>query len=292
MLDYFSYFASTPESTAWGLEVTASGRTRVAAGQHYPPRRHPQDHHFSWACGRTLDTMQIVLILSGAGRLETKATGLIRITAPMAFVLLPGVWHRYEPFGQTGWDESWVEVRGRSVDALIKARVFSRQHPVRVGVSQTRMEDALDIVHARATIGNPGFDAERVAGAFSVMAAWESARDDGGPRNHLIAKIRKAERYLAAHCNGQVSIEQAARHVGMAYSHFRGTFRTQTGYSPWQYVLHLRLNRARRMLASSDSPLSIIADSLGFNSSFHLSALFKRSYGISPHYWRRKIREQ
>jgi hypothetical protein len=42
--NYFHYSPATPELRRWGLGVTASGCTRIAAGSAYPPERHPEDH--------------------------------------------------------------------------------------------------------------------------------------------------------------------------------------------------------------------------------------------------------
>jgi len=66
----------------------------------------------------------------------------------------------------------------------------------------------------------------------------------------------------------------------------RRAFRAQTGFAPWQYVMHLRLTRARRLLASSDAKLDEVAARVGFSSGFHLSFAFKRAFGQSPDTWR------
>jgi AraC-like DNA-binding protein len=86
-----------------------------------------------------------------------------------------------------------------------------------------------------------------------------------------------------------VNVEALARRLGVAYSHFRREFKGHTGFAPWQYVLHLRLSRARRMLAAGDATLDEIAARLGFSSAFHFSATFKQSCGVSPDVWRKRL---
>lgn len=288
--NYFKYFPASSALLPWGIGLTAAGFTRIAAGQAYPPPRHPEDHQLDWARGRVLDATQIVLISAGRGTFEARPGGTHAIRAGMAFLLLPKVWHRYRPDPATGWEESWIEIQGPVVDALNQDRVLSASSPVRTEGFGAGLDQTLDAVHARARLTRTVFDPELSALALGVIAAWDrSARD--GPRESRVAKaIAKAERYLVDHCREPVNIEALAREVGIAYSHFRRLFKEQTGYSPWQYVVRLRLGFARRILSSSEATLDDAAAQLGFGSGFHLSRTFKQTYGISPAQWRRELK--
>jgi len=101
----------------------------------------------------------------------------------------------------------------------------------------------------------------------------------------MIAESELVERHA-----GSPDLEELARRLGVSYSHLRRAFKAHTGFSPWQYVLQVRLLRARRLLASGDETLQAIADEVGFGSPFHFSAAFKKAYGESPDRWRKRIR--
>ena len=101
--------------------------------------------------------------------------------------------------------------------------------------------------------------------------------------------VHRAERYLNDHYREAIQIEALAAQLGVAYSHFRRAFRAHTGFSPWRYVIHLRLTRARALMASSNATLEDIATQTGFSSGFHLSSTFKQAYGLAPDPWRKAL---
>jgi AraC-like DNA-binding protein len=251
--------------------------------------QHPADHHFGWEHGRILEALQIVLITAGCGQFESHGTKPQVIAAGCAFMLFPGVWHRYRPDPATGWVENWVEVRGATVNRLLRRKIFSPKTPVLRSALPTEIETCLNAVHARARQPQSGFDSELATRGLAVLAAWEQARVAPQRQTRMAKAVAEAERQLSHHLAERVNIAQLARRLGVAYSHFRMAFKLHTGYAPWQYMLHLRLERARRLLVSSDATLEEVAGRLGFSSAFHLSAAFKRAYGAAPSHWRRRF---
>lgn len=286
---YFRYFACGPESRRWGLALTGAGFSAIPAGAPYPIGQHPSDHHFDWERGRVLEALQVVLIVNGRGWFESQATGRRVIEPGTAFVVLPKTWHRYRPDPGTGWTESWIEVQGSTVESLLRARVFSAQQPVRKIEPDAGLEETLDALHHQARSAGPGFSAELSAAAFGVLAAWEKADRVQPARSRISRAVGEAERVLAERLHEPVNLQAIAKRLGVGYTHFRRAFKAHTGFAPWQYVLHLRLSRARRLLASSEITLEALAQQLGFSSAFHLSSAFKRAYGIAPEHWRRQL---
>ena len=289
--DYFRYFTPSAEMPAWGLALTAAGCTRIAPGSAYPPKLHPADHHFSWDHGRVLEALQIVLITAGSGQLEFRGRPLQRIAAGSAFVVVPKVWHRYRPDPVTGWTESWLEVQGPVVNRLLARKVFSVRDPVRRAALAAGLEGSLESVHSTARDAPHGFNPELSARAFAVLAAWAKAAEHQLEPTPMRRAVLAAERQLAEHYTEAVNIQELARELGVAYSHFRRAFQNHTGFSPWKYVIHLRLTQARRFLAGSAATIETIATDLGFSSGFHLSSTFKQVYGIAPDRWRRRMQE-
>jgi len=288
-VDYFRYFPVFREAATWGLAVTAAGFTRIRPHTPYPPARHPADHQFDWSRGRVLEALQIVLITAGRGQFEVRGAKPLTIEAGTAFMLFPGVWHRYRPEPATGWEESWVELTGETVNRLLREKAISAKSPVLRTALAAGLEGLLAAVHARARHPSPGFNPELAARGLALLAAWKQAGLSAQRESRLSLAVAAAEHHLAEDLAAPVNVAQLASRLGVAYSHFRQAFKAHTGYAPWQYMLHLRLAQARRQLAGSDATLEEIAGRLGFSSAFHLSAAFKRAYGTAPALWRRRF---
>lgn len=287
--DYFRYFTIPDEVATWGVAVTGAGCTHIPPGTPYPPVRHPADHHFEWTRGRVLEALQVVLITAGRGWLETRTTKPKAIEAGDAFLLFPRLWHRYRPDPITGWMESWVELRGATVQKILRAGALIPRAPVLPGALAAGLEFALGAVHARARQPRPGFDPELAVRGLAVLAAWQTAQQTSPQQSHIKLAVAEAERHLGAHLAEPVNVALLARRLGVAYSHFRKAFKTHTGFAPWQYMIHLRLLHARRILAASDATLDEVAARVGFSSGYHLSARFKQAYGVAPDRWRRQF---
>ncbi|MFT3782121.1 MAG: AraC family transcriptional regulator [Nibricoccus sp.] len=291
--DYFHYLPASPELSHWGVGVTAVGAARIAPAAPYPPATHPSDHYFAWSRGRRLDAYQIVLITAGRGFFETRETGKCEVEAGSAFMLFPKVWHRYRPDPVLGWEEKWTEFRGPVADDLLRAGVLEATSPIRKTALAAGLETIVGGIHARVRHAQqPGFDPELSARMLSALAIWQSCGRATPARSRLVRAVAEAEKHLADNLSEPVNIEELARKLGVAYSHFRRAFKLHTGSAPWQYVLHQRLDRARRLLSAGENTLEDIAARLGFSSAFHLSAAFKQAFGVAPDKWRRQFATQ
>jgi AraC family transcriptional regulator len=84
-------------------------------------------------------------------------------------------------------------------------------------------------------------------------------------------------------------LSSLATETGYSRRHFLRTFRASTGLSPYQYILRLRLERARQLMHKRPLTLLDIALESGFTSNAHLSNAFRQHFGISPSNYRRSL---
>ncbi|MEM6424425.1 MAG: AraC family transcriptional regulator [Cyanobacteria bacterium P01_D01_bin.128] len=92
--------------------------------------------------------------------------------------------------------------------------------------------------------------------------------------------------YIYAHLGRDISLHQLAQLVGLSPHHFSQLFKHSTGLSPYQYVIHCRVNRAKALLKNSREPIAAIAHTVGFTDQSHLNRHFKRIVGVTPRQFR------
>jgi AraC family transcriptional regulator len=74
-------------------------------------------------------------------------------------------------------------------------------------------------------------------------------------------------------------LDDLARLSGLSTNHLVECFTREVGVPPRHYLLQVRIDRAQEMLVQSDLPITALALELGFSSSQHFAATFKRLTG-------------
>ncbi len=98
--------------------------------------------------------------------------------------------------------------------------------------------------------------------------------------------VQDAKKYIAERLGEELTVEAVAEHINMSKSHFSRIFKQQTGFSPYEFILASRLNKAKDYLQKTDLTVSQIAFEVGFNSSANFIYFFKQNTGLSPNKFR------
>ncbi len=104
-------------------------------------------------------------------------------------------------------------------------------------------------------------------------------------------KLIRSLDYIHENFNKNLSVQHLAELEHLSVSRFYTVFKENTGYSPSEYIIVLRINRACSMFMQTDMTVKEIAAQVGYKDSFYFSRLFKKYMKTSPCTYKKRIRQ-
>ncbi|NJM70233.1 MAG: helix-turn-helix transcriptional regulator [Scytonema sp. RU_4_4] len=106
--------------------------------------------------------------------------------------------------------------------------------------------------------------------------------------SHL--KLRQAIEYINQNLEKDLGLAEVATVVGMSMYHFSRLFKQSTGFSPHQYVMNCRIERAKRLLTKTEEAIDQICQQVGFQSQSHFTNVFRKFIGTTPKAYRKQVK--
>jgi AraC family transcriptional regulator len=128
-------------------------------------------------------------------------------------------------------------------------------------------------------------EALSIAFVLQLLAAHghRIGRKPLAPRGRLGAEpLRRVTEFAHEHLASSLTLRTLARVADYSPFQFARLFRATTGWSPHQFVLSLRLERACRLLRQPDAKVADVALATGFFDQAHLTNVFRKSFGLTP----------
>ena len=105
--------------------------------------------------------------------------------------------------------------------------------------------------------------------------------------------MKRIINYLNENYEHKISLDQIAHNMYLSPVYISKIFKEETGESPINYLIKIRLERAKDILSSSCcGSIKSIANAVGYDDVYHFSKLFKKYYGISPQNYRKTLLEK
>ncbi|MBO7632795.1 MAG: response regulator [Lachnospiraceae bacterium] len=105
--------------------------------------------------------------------------------------------------------------------------------------------------------------------------------------------ISDAKLYMAQHfTDPNLMLQDVAKAVNMSNSRFSTVFSQQNGQTFTEYLIYLRLNKAKELLRQTNFKTSQIARESGYNDAHYFSYIFKKNVGMTPSEYRTQYQNQ
>ena len=288
MDDFRSYFSKSDLDSKWGLSIINAGHTNVAPNTQYPISHHPDNYKLNFKEGRILNELQVVYIANGSGVFESKTAGVVNVTSGSVFFVFPGEWHRYSPNKKTGWEEYWIGLSGAFMEHIVLNEFIQPKNPV------LKLNSSSDILNLFLNIfeilRGEAMGFQQVASGASLMLIgkiYSLALEKNFDYNKYSSIIFDAKKIYIKKIKTSITPQVVADELNIGYSLFRKIFKAYTGFSPNQYLIELRINKAKDLLRTTNMPINEVGFEVGFQSHYYFSKLFKEKSGQTPSDWRK-----
>jgi len=99
-------------------------------------------------------------------------------------------------------------------------------------------------------------------------------------------KLRLVLDFIDVNYAGDLGLSELAAVAGMSTFHFAREFKRATGATPHQYLIRLRIERAKELLSRSEMSLVDVGFKAGFSHQSHFTRLFRKLTGTTPQSYR------
>ncbi len=109
---------------------------------------------------------------------------------------------------------------------------------------------------------------------------------------NVTRNINKSIKFLQENYSNEFCMEEAARAANLSTYHFIRVFKSQTGKTPYEFFMDIKMQKAKEMLKDHTQAITEIYSTLGFSSSSHFARVFKKTTGTAPNAYRKKHVEE
>lgn len=212
------------------------------------------------------------------------------------FVLIPP--HIPYSFGADAsdpWTIYWLHFQGKLSEQ------FYLPHPAPQSIlpgEYSRLQDRIQLFEEIYSSFSMGYIREYMVYSsmclymFLASFIWlEQYRHIRIPSHKEYPFSSKVIHYMQENIERNLSLSDLASYLKYSPSHFSMLFQRETGVSPINYFLQLKMQKACQYIVLTNLKLNEIATKLGFEEPAYFSRLFTKVMGISPSAYRKKEAE-
>lgn len=141
-------------------------------------------------------------------------------------------------------------------------------------------DEALDLVMALAAL-----DVVRAHATSDRLERLERSRAGLVDR-----RLRRSIEFMHDNFDRELALGEIAEAAYLSEFHFARLFKRITGVTPHAYLAGLRVEHARRMLATTDRSIAEIGAAVGYQSASHFGKVFRQATGFTPTEYRELAR--
>lgn len=204
----------------------------------------------------------------------------------------PRTEHKYWPDPVAPWTIHWMHVSGPEARQFEKTIGLALDNPViQIGIQP----EIIYLFNMLYQLAKPIFERRRAAAVQACARLILSRiaicpRSHSGSREH-VQGIQQMQCYMERMVDRRLDLDHFAERFGTSPAHFSRVFKRHMHFSPIEYFLRLKMQKACSLLATTRLSVKEVATQLSFEDQNYFSRSFKRIIGMSPRAYRHGILE-
>lgn len=244
-------------------------------------------HHVERAKGSPENI--IFYCAGGSGWYETEL-GFFRVESNQFFMLPSNQRHRYGADSEDPWSIYWIMFSGKlskSILGVDTVKHFLKPHTLLHPQKFLDLfEDMYETLSEGYTINNLLLSNINL---WAILMLFIHQKVDRN-RKSRDTRVTKIINYMKENIARNLSVHEIAAVIPLSSSHLHTLFKSQTGYSPLDYFIHLKVQLTCDYLNDTSLRIKEIAALVGYKDPYLFSRIFTKVMGQSPRKYRSTLR--
>ncbi|GAA3412634.1 AraC family transcriptional regulator [Paenibacillus hodogayensis] len=199
--------------------------------------------------------------------------------------------HYYETASGV-WDMDWLHFNGGSSQSYAEL-ILRNAGPVHALAADTIIPSRLELLlQAQRTkpIHSDILSSKWIVEMLSELLIQSVYKEPDSKDMTCPPYILEIMNEMERNCSAKITLDDLAEQHSFSKYHLAREFKRYTGYSPTEYVTHVRLSLAKEMLKFSDLTIAQIAEQVGYQQASFFIKTFKQREGVTPLEFRKRWR--
>jgi len=280
---------------------------------HYPPadvlenvRRHPLGVGLHVIClgwfpkargsgierPHGLDECIMIFCTKGKGWLEIDGRR-VAVGAGEVLIVPPNKAHAYHADDEDPWSIHWAHFSGTAA-ASYASLLPPHDHVMMLPAGD--FKEIANMFRESYRLASTGFTERTLLLVSHILRHalgilfFQIGTSLRGSARAIAHDLTKSIEFMRANVACSLTLQELSRHAGLSPARFSSLFRDQTGSSPVEHHIRLRMQAACHYLDTTALSVKEVAAELGYDDPYYFSRIFQKTLGCSPLAYRRSVK--
>ncbi|MFA9190704.1 AraC family transcriptional regulator [Flavobacterium sp. FZUC8N2.13] len=203
----------------------------------------------------------------------------INLKPNTGFIIPKNTAHQYGSSLKEAWSIYWIHFDGNYAQTFYKRFSVSGNGSVNIAFDESRIILLNEIINL---LENDFTDEKMELIHFRLLTFFSSLCYSNTSDNPIEDKISHSIIFMKTHLNQVLTVNELANQAFYSVSRYSELFKHKTAYSPIQFFIRLKIQKACEYLKFTNLNIKEICKEVGFDDPYYFSRMFKKQIGLSP----------